>query len=135
VSVSNFLNLVFIEPHFYTGSQSFYCAGESSDIDICFQEQDRHKVVSRLIGLEIPHTAAGYGSLKADLSKFGPYQQPVNFMFLDEVNYKAWKDATASAICHLTGRVEAFAQDKKIRYAIFEALVVAAGGTLPKKVY
>jgi hypothetical protein len=112
-----------------------------SDYDYVIDKSHRSLVdahlnnISEVIGNRIDRPS----SVKFDISVFSmyldsvkgdrnPHKITINFIYKDSLEYDAWETATEQ-ICEIACKQSAILADKNIRVAIFQSLVVAAGGT------
>lgn len=112
-----------------------------SDYDYVIDNSHRSLVDAHLNNISevISNRIDRPSSVKFDISVFSmyldsvkgdrnPHKITINFIYKDSLDYDAWETATEQ-ICEIACKQSAILADKNVRVAIFQSLVVAAGGT------
>lgn len=143
MKLTSLLKVIFpgYEGEFYpTGSEVYGYPNEQSDVDFMVLDLEgytRRRLVAKLEELETEVESSQY----FDCIKFQLFDKKVNLIFLNPVNYKAWKDATkamkAMKKFHDSQPVLAASvlQDKRFRCKLFQELVTEFGGDDVGRVY
>lgn len=122
---------------FLTGSRVYAVPTEKSDFDVCVNLSEKGRILNLIEELQISaEPSRFYDNIKFDLNG-----ELINIIFLEEVNYSAWKNATSAYLALNAEGVNEYISDaifsgaKAARYKVFQSFVVAFGGELPEVAY